>query len=318
MRVVDYKGAVDAAASLEIQLPQALHALHTTSEKELSRNRNAWVHVALTLALLPYSPDVQALNSSPRAYATRVQARNGATMVLYLIRPKNQPKPTAIMCFKGSTVASPNAPLFSDWITNFNFLRNHAHLRRMFRYYPKVSAHPGFVAYADEIINEMRMQRLPRDVVRCLRLPQRGRNIWDMLRETHLFHHILCIGHSLGGAMATLLAISLVTDTKSTKNSIQPHLITFGCPRVGNRALTLLQTATVRPIGGLRCFNAFDLVPFVGHHVVTLRPAAVHAGLAVRMCNGALTRLNPFRNHLDYRVSCRGNITVYRFPSIVV
>lgn len=68
------------------------------------------------------------------------------------------------------------------------------------------------------------------------------------------------VGHSLGGALATLAA-----DWCLQENIAQPHLYTFGCPRVGTERFVDSFTWDVHRRGGSinRVFHAADIVPMV-------------------------------------------------------
>ena len=86
--------------------------------------------------------------------------------------------------------------------------------------------------------------------------------------------HLLICGHSLGGAIATLLAMALQPDT----------LITIGCPRVGDDAFvsSLLGQPQLQVIRVVNCCDAVPTVPptFLGYE---------HAGNALYLdCNGKL------------------------------
>lgn len=67
-------------------------------------------------------------------------------------------------------------------------------------------------------------------------------------------------GHSLGGALATLAAIDIATNSAFTT----PIIYTFGAPRVGNPAFVKTYNATVPT--HWRIQNKFDIVP----HLPTL------------------------------------------------
>ena len=46
--------------------------------------------------------------------------------------------------------------------------------------------------------------------------------------------YVLCCGHSLGGALASLAAIEIVNECKLRPGHVKCY--TFGCPRIGNHA----------------------------------------------------------------------------------
>lgn len=67
-----------------------------------------------------------------------------------------------------------------------------------------------------------------------------------------------CIGHSLGGALATICA-----DWVRNSYSIHPYLYTFGSPRVG---LVGFADACTKSVGSSKIFRAYhktDIVPFI-------------------------------------------------------
>ena len=70
--------------------------------------------------------------------------------------------------------------------------------------------------------------------------------------------NIHCVGHSLGGALATLAANWLKS---SSEISAKVHLYTFGAPRVGGKNFSMNATQRVDSI--FRCVNGGDPVPKV-------------------------------------------------------
>ena len=71
-------------------------------------------------------------------------------------------------------------------------------------------------------------------------------------------HSIHCIGHSLGGALATLAA-----DYLSANYDMQPYLYTFGGPRTGTLGFAQELTRRLRPERIFRVYNRTDIVPCV-------------------------------------------------------
>lgn len=67
-----------------------------------------------------------------------------------------------------------------------------------------------------------------------------------------------CIGHSLGGAIATLCAEWLVSA-----NGIKPHLYTFGSPRVGLQGFADMCTKNVGCGRIYRVYHKTDIVPCI-------------------------------------------------------
>ncbi len=70
--------------------------------------------------------------------------------------------------------------------------------------------------------------------------------------------NIHCVGHSLGGALATLAANWLKSFPEV---NAKVHLYTFGAPRVGGKSFSM--NATQRLDSIFRCVNGADPVPKV-------------------------------------------------------
>lgn len=71
-------------------------------------------------------------------------------------------------------------------------------------------------------------------------------------------HSIHCIGHSLGGALATLCG-----EWVASNAGIKPYVYTFGSPRVGFEGFA---SACVREIGSMRIYRVYhktDVVPCI-------------------------------------------------------
>jgi hypothetical protein len=66
--------------------------------------------------------------------------------------------------------------------------------------------------------------------------------------------NIIVVGHSLGSAVAVLIGIIL----KKTRSAINTRVVTYACPRVGNKDLADIVDATVEHI---RIVNNSDAVP---------------------------------------------------------
>ncbi len=69
--------------------------------------------------------------------------------------------------------------------------------------------------------------------------------------------HMHCVGHSLGGAVAGLVA------EWAQARSIQPVLYTFGAPRLGVKAFAKNLTANMDKENIYRCYRTWDPVPYV-------------------------------------------------------
>lgn len=71
--------------------------------------------------------------------------------------------------------------------------------------------------------------------------------------------HVFVTGHSLGGALCTLLAADLGASVKSGSRNFTVTAINFGSPRVGNRAFVAMYNDLVPD--SVRVVNGDDLVP---------------------------------------------------------
>lgn len=87
--------------------------------------------------------------------------------------------------------------------------------------------------------------------------------------STQRIHSVHCIGHSLGGALATLCAEQIRASTP-----LKPYLYSFGAPRVGLRPFADMLSAVLGPERMFRVYHRTDIVtcvpfwPFV--HAPTL------------------------------------------------
>jgi predicted lipase len=80
------------------------------------------------------------------------------------------------------------------------------------------------------------------------------------------FDEIVCTGHSLGGALATLAAAFYSDDAEHTPSKNGPwttHCHTFGCPRVGNAAFSRHFADFVPKDRHWRVFHFEDPVPMI-------------------------------------------------------
>jgi triacylglycerol lipase len=75
----------------------------------------------------------------------------------------------------------------------------------------------------------------------------------EVLNSTGIIH---CVGHSLGGALATLVANWVKTTYNKTV-----YLYTFGCPRVGYKDFAIKSSARIDKV--YRCVHGSDPVPKV-------------------------------------------------------
>lgn len=74
----------------------------------------------------------------------------------------------------------------------------------------------------------------------------------------HGVHTVHCIGHSLGGAVATLCADDLVGKTGR-----KPYLYTFGAPRVGLQPFADYLSSKLLPSRLFRVYHSSDIVPCI-------------------------------------------------------
>lgn len=73
--------------------------------------------------------------------------------------------------------------------------------------------------------------------------------------------HVYCTGHSLGGALATLLALELSSSQLAKIGAISVTMYNFGSPRVGNRKFAEVYNEKVKD--SWRVVNHRDIIPTV-------------------------------------------------------
>eukprot|EP00916_Digyalum_oweni_P019131 GHVL01031869.1.p1 GENE.GHVL01031869.1~~GHVL01031869.1.p1 ORF type:complete len:567 (+),score=85.60 GHVL01031869.1:1266-2966(+) len=124
--------------------------------------------------------------------------------------------------------------------------------------------------------------------------------------------HVLMTGHSMGGALAQLAAV--------TFHEYKPWLVTYGMPAIGNNKFCKFVERTVRPYGGLRVYNSGDLVPEIS------KPLGFqHAGVEIRltltkksmdkMNNNLLSYPVPGFNYVAPHIIYEIGPALYIFPS---
>jgi triacylglycerol lipase len=79
-----------------------------------------------------------------------------------------------------------------------------------------------------------------------------------ILSEVKITGYVHCIGHSLGGAVASLAA-----DWVSKNSAYKPKLYTFGAPRVGTDWFVKSTTSSIREANMHRVYHRTDPVPMV-------------------------------------------------------
>ncbi|KAJ3680000.1 hypothetical protein LUZ60_016278 [Juncus effusus] len=87
-----------------------------------------------------------------------------------------------------------------------------------------------------------------------------GYNDKDDITSLPLWH-VYITGHSLGGALATLLALELSSSQMAKKGVINVTMYNFGSPRVGNRRFAQVYNSKVKD--SWRIVNHRDIIPTV-------------------------------------------------------
>ncbi|KAL6342865.1 hypothetical protein AAG906_016884 [Vitis piasezkii] len=80
-------------------------------------------------------------------------------------------------------------------------------------------------------------------------------------RRCRLKWHVYVIGHSLGGALATLLALELSSSQLAKRGVISVTMYNFGSPRVGNKRFAEVYNEKVKD--SWRVVNHRDIIPTV-------------------------------------------------------
>eukprot|EP00931_Biecheleriopsis_adriatica_P087506 TRINITY_DN61970_c0_g1_i1.p1 TRINITY_DN61970_c0_g1~~TRINITY_DN61970_c0_g1_i1.p1 ORF type:complete len:530 (+),score=72.99 TRINITY_DN61970_c0_g1_i1:62-1591(+) len=104
------------------------------------------------------------------------------------------------------------------------------------------------------------------------------------------------VGHSLGGAMATIAATELAV--KAGKATM---LATLGAPVSGNAAFVQIQNEYVSPAGGLCITNRGDFVPKLGYQGVNMHRLR-HGGRRVKLWGKVGHTISPYHAHLRYTI----------------
>lgn len=124
----------------------------------------------------------------------------------------------------------------------------------------------------------------------------------------------VCVGHSMGGAMASYAATDLAVQSGK-----QTLLSTSGTPGCGNQEFLRLQNEVVSPAGGLRIHNHGDMVTMTGYAGIAVKASRKsHAGRSVVLWPRMLDRLDPYHNHLRFTIPSdvfgEPLIVTYKFP----
>lgn len=78
--------------------------------------------------------------------------------------------------------------------------------------------------------------------------------IWPMIRSRQIKYPVYVTGHSLGGALATLVGMAL-----KRVEGVQTHVVTFGSPRVGDQEFVKAFESYVQ--SSVRVVHAWDIIP---------------------------------------------------------
>ena len=112
--------------------------------------------------------------------------------------------------------------------------------------------------------------------------------LWPAVRGvTADLPHVVCCGHSLGGAVATLLCGMLTT---APHRPTQVGLVTFGAPRAGGRALQQV----LRGVPQRRYVLACDPVPLLPPLALGYRHTARSVRVGRRCSGHAMARYESF------------------------
>ncbi|KAE8076164.1 hypothetical protein FH972_014829 [Carpinus fangiana] len=113
----------------------------------------------------------------------------------------------------------------------------------------EIQVHSGFLSAYDSV--RTRIISLIKLAIGCV----------DDLAEPLLKWHVYVTGHSLGGALATLLALELSSSQLAKRGAIFVTMYNFGSPRVGNKKFAELYNEKVKD--SWRVINHRDIIPTV-------------------------------------------------------
>lgn len=113
----------------------------------------------------------------------------------------------------------------------------------------EVQVHSGFLSAYDSVRT------------RIMSLIKKSVGFMDDAEQPHHKWHIYCTGHSLGGALATLLALELSTTQLAKSGVISVTMYNFGSPRVGNKRFAEVYNERVKD--SWRVVNHRDIIPTV-------------------------------------------------------
>ncbi|XP_021725202.1 uncharacterized protein LOC110692495 isoform X2 [Chenopodium quinoa] len=113
----------------------------------------------------------------------------------------------------------------------------------------EVQVHSGFLSAYDSV--RTRIMALIKKAVGIMDDDEQPQDKW----------HIYCTGHSLGGALATLLSLELSSTQLAKNGAISVTMYNFGSPRVGNKRFAEAYNERVKD--SWRVVNHRDIIPTV-------------------------------------------------------
>ncbi|GAB4851399.1 hypothetical protein Ancab_030802 [Ancistrocladus abbreviatus] len=113
----------------------------------------------------------------------------------------------------------------------------------------EVQVHSGFLSAYDSVRT------------RIMTLICQAIGYTDNVAGAHCKWHVYATGHSLGGALATLLALELSSSQLAKSGAITVTMYNFGSPRVGNRRFAEVYNEKVKD--SWRVVNHRDIIPAV-------------------------------------------------------
>ncbi|KAF3652099.1 putative small acidic protein 1-like [Capsicum annuum] len=113
----------------------------------------------------------------------------------------------------------------------------------------EVQVHSGFLSAYDSVR------------IRLISLIKKAIDYRDDDRDLPNKWHVYVTGHSLGGALATLLALELSSSQLAKRGAIRVTMYNFGSPRVGNKKFAEVYNEKVKD--SWRVVNHRDIIPTV-------------------------------------------------------
>ena len=157
---------------------------------------------------------LHAPGAPPHGVELQFRSANGAHAVAYLFCAAGSKELHAVLSFKGSTLSSPSAPFLSDWVAN---------LQPAAVVNDDVAGafglvHSGWSAYLAPLVCEMRACVLPDCLPDAVSTAWRWStheklSLWELLSSSRCTQ-TLVVGHSMGGALATLAATQLAREAQ--------------------------------------------------------------------------------------------------------